>query len=388
MKLAHDKVKMSMIAASLFVVIAAIAAISIFFDEFKGFIQSESTPSINIASGTETGIEETQEIADVRDFGHPEVAIKDGQFVFLSGGFEPAETPNEELRDNIYVYPSLTSDPVYYTADWQLDAFALTGDGKSVVYSSFHTEGRLYRVYHYGVLSGENTLLAEFDISDSPIFTLDHVHLPLSAIALSPDEQYYYLISLRFDHENYVGLEPDSFVQLIDGGEVVVLNLPQQMYQTYWFSNSEIAFSGATFGGSGYDAPYVQIYNIFSHEIVSTLIPSRGASSGLNPRVNPAATAYVYYDVVANHGYACGGQISNLVIRSYPENDILFSLDNLHEVTYRWLNDTELEITYTPTPLPLSEYPRRNKMGPEDIIQCLEEEVMIYQVPEQSINWP
>jgi hypothetical protein len=321
------------------------------------------------------------EEGDSLDLNDPFVQIKDGQFQFLSGGFASSEDAAINSEAQILVYVTLASEPAYYTADWQLDAAVLSNDGKSAIYSTFHTQEKIYRIYRYDSVDDTNKVLAEFDISNSPIYTVGHLHMPLSRLSLAPDEQHYFLISLSSDHENFVGLTYNSFVQSVGGGELVELNIPTTVYQAYWFTNYEIAFSGATFGGAEYTSSYVEIYNINTHEVASTKIPVRGAFSGLEPKINPDASAYVYYDVVVNHGYACGGNISNLVIRSYPDDDILFRLDDLHKVSYRWLNGTELEITYTPTPLPLNEYPRRSQME-DEVIQCLEERVMIYQVPE------
>ncbi len=379
MRHTHDKVKISIAEASLFIAIAfAVVATAVFSDELKRLIIPASPSSTEDTLDTKGGLEEVDKVADNRDFGHPEVAIEDGQLVFLSGGTEPAVESGDSDRIQIQIQEEFVS----YTNDWQLDTYTLAANKKMAIYGTFHGEAKLYRVYRYDASEDVSAVLQEFDITDSPIFDIHHTHPPFTIIDLAPDDEHVYVLSRRFDHKNYIGLEPHSFVLPVEGGKIIPLVLPETVYQTYWFTNYEIAFSGATFGGALYTSPYVEIYNINTHEISSTKIPVRGAFTGLEPKINPDASAYAYYDIAADHGYACGGNISNLVIRSYPEDDILFRLNNLHKVTYRWLNNTELEITYTPTPLPLNEYPRRNQMGPEDTIQCLEEEVMIYQVLE------
>ena len=378
MKLTHDKVKIGMAVASHFILIAvAVVAVAMFSDELKGFVNAEQTPSTDVASGTEMDIEVVEEATDTRDFGHPEVAIENGQLVFLSGGTESTAESTDPDRVQVQTQDEFVS----YTNDWQLDTYTLAANQQMAVYGTFHPEAKLYRVYRYDASEDVSVVLHEFDITDSPIFDIHHVHTPFTLMDLAPDEEHVYVLSRGFDHKNYIGLEPHSFVLPVDGGEIIPLALPETVYQVYWFTNYEIAFSGATFGGALYTSPYVEIYNINTHEILSTKIPVRGAFSGLEPKINSDASAYAYFDVVANHGYACGGSISNLIIRSYPEDEILFRLDNLHKVRYRWLNGSELEITYTPTPLPLNEYPRNSQME-DEVIECLSEQVMIYQVPE------
>lgn len=376
MKYPRTKAQVGMAVASLFLLIAAAISVVVFSDELEGLVQHGQSASTEVAPGNETVVEAVEANTEARDIGHPKVTINDGQLVFLSGGTEPAD----ESEDADQVLVQIQKEFVAYTNDWQLDTYTLATNQQMAVYGAFHPGAKLYRVYRYNASTDTSVVLHEFDITNSPIFEIHHIHRPFTKMDLAPDEQHVYVLSNRFDHKYYIGLDPHSFVLSVQDGELIPLALPETVYQVYWFTNYEIAFSGATFGGALYTAPYVEIYNINTHEIASTKIPVRGASSGLEPKINPAASAYAYYDVVANHGYACGGSISNLVIRSYPEGETLFRLNNLHKVSYRWLNDNQLEISYTPTPLPLNEYPRRSQMGSEEI-QCLEEEVMIYQVP-------
>lgn len=314
----------------------------------------------------------------------PLVSWQDNEFVFLSGGYESREDVNGRAEGRILVYLAFdSSDPVYYTHDWQLDSYDVSDNKQVVIYSAFHTQAKIYRVYRYDVANNSNTLLSEFDISNSELFTDDHIRLPLSSLKLSPDAQHYYLNTYNNNHIASLGLEQDNFVQSVNGGDLIDLDIPVNIYQQYWFSHSEVAFSGANFAGSGYDADYVQIYNISTGLVSPTKIPTRGAMSGLSPKVNPASTAYAYYDITANHGYACGGRIMNLIVLSYPDGEELFRLDDLHELEYRWLANNELEIVYTRIPEVEGEYTPRSKTNQEtlDATQCAEQEIMYFKAP-------
>lgn len=359
--------------------ILSIITITIFWYQFK----QKNEPVVEVSNQNTITVSETDE-KNAFTLEDPIVEMKNDEFEFLSGGYEDYEKINENSQSRILVYLTLDSnEPVYYTQDWQLDSYDVSTNKEMVIYGTFHTQARIYRIYRYDVSSGTNVLLKEFDISDSAIFTIDHLHLPLSSLELSPDAEHYYLRSYRFDHKNYIGLEYHNFVQATDGGDLVELTISENIYQQYWFSNSEIAFSGAVFAGSGYEESYVQIYNIYTHQIFPTQIPSRGAFSGLSPKINEAATAYAYYDITENHGYACGGSIINLIVLSYPDGNELFKLENLHEVEYRWLINGALEIKYTRIPEVDGEYLPRSKTDQEtlDSIQCSKEETMYFEGP-------
>lgn len=319
---------------------------------------------------------------DFSNLENPIVGWQDGEFVFLSGGYDNIEDVSDGRQTGrVMVYLGWDSrPPVYYTHDWQLDSYDVSSNEQVVIYSTFHTQARIYRVYRYDVGSGENTVLSEFDITDSTIFSVDHSHIPFSTLEITPDAEHYYLYSYSSHFEGSLDLENQNFVQATNGGELTVLDIPENIYQQYWFSNSKVAFSGANFAGSKYEEEYVQIYDIYTHEVSSTKIPTRGSMSGLSPKVSPDSTAYAYYDITENHGYACGGRIMDMVVVSYPDGEELFRLEDLHELEYRWLVDDSLEITYTRIPEIDGEYTPRSQTGQEtlDAIKCAEQEVMYF----------
>lgn len=372
-------------------IIIAVFLIAIFTLTIASIFVFKNRLNLSKESVGETAVQEknvevelTQDFSGTSDLKDPIVEMQNGEFKFLSGGHESREDVGNSTGGRILVYLVWdSSDPVYYTNDWQLDSFDISENKQMVVYSTFHTQSKIYRIYRYDVAKSTNTILKEFNISDSQLFTEHHIHLPLSALELSPDAQYYYLHSFNNNHIASLGLSPDIFVQPTTGGDLIEVDIPEDIYQQYWFSNSEVAFSGASFAGSGYNADYVQIYNIYTGLISSTKIPTRGAMSGLSPKINSASTAYAYYDIMENHGYACGGRIMDLVVVSYPDGEELFRLTGLHELEYRWLVNNELEIVYTRIPEVDGEYLPRSKTDQEilDSIQCSQEEVMYFEAP-------
>jgi hypothetical protein len=375
--------KKQIIIATALVVVFALAIAAIFvFKNWSNLSEKTNVEMTNQEKTVET--ESGSESSDIVDLKDPIIDWQAGEFVFLSGGYESREAVGEKVAGRILVYLAWdSSDPVYYTNDWQLDSFDISSNKQLVVYATFHTQAKIYRVYRYDVINNTNVLLEDFDISNSEIFTDHHIHLPLSSLEISPDAEHYYLNAYSSTHIASLGLAQDNFVQSTNGGDLIDLNIPKDIYQQYWFSNSEVAFSGANFAGSNYDADYVQIYNINNHLVSSTKIPTRGSFSGLSPKVNPASTAYAYYDITENHGYPCGGSIMDLVVLAYPDGKELLRLENLHELEYRWLADGALEIIYTRIPEVTGEYLPRSKTDQEtlDSIQCSKEETMYFEVP-------
>ncbi len=366
-------------------VIIALSVLTVFaaVRQFNKVDKSAMT-SVGKQDATDNHVVAEKPETEISHLEDPVAGWKDGEFEFLSGGYDGRNDVDGRAEGRILVYLAWDSnDPVYYTNDWQLDSFATSSNKQMVIYSTFHTQAKIYRVYRYDVASDTSTLLSEFDISDSELFTDNHIHLPISSLQLSPDAQHYYLHAYNNDHIASLGLEQDNFVQSTNGGDLIDLDIPVDIYQQYWFTNSEVAFSGANFAGSGYNSDYVQIYNIYSGLVSSTKIPARKAMSGLNPRVNPASTAYAYYNVTENHGYACGGSIMDLIVVSYPDGEELFRLEDLHNLEYRWLMNNELEIIYTPIPEVEDGYTPRSKTDRETLnaIQCAEQEIMHFKAP-------
>ena len=179
----------------------------------------------------------------------------------MSGGTEPTD----ESADADRVQIQIEQEFVTYTNDWQLDTYTLAANQRMAIYGSFHPEAKLYRVYRYDAPTNTSVVLQEFDITNSPIFDIHHTHPPFTIMDLAPDEQHVYVLSRRFDHKNYIGLDPHSFALSVQSGDLIPLALPETVYQAYWFTNYEIAFSEATFAGSLYTSPYVEIYNLNTH---------------------------------------------------------------------------------------------------------------------------
>lgn len=242
-------------------------------------------------------------------------------------------------------------DLVIKSKDWHLNGFDFTTEKDIVIYSAYQPATERYVIFRFDVAPNSSIPIKEFRISNKHFTFSTRVGqfdgprdflIPRANIQISPDNTRFWWRTpkSKWPVEN-------SFILDLEGKNERIVSLPENLAQFYWFSNNELAFGGATYGGAPYNYPYIQIYDINTGKISSTKIPTRGAFSGLEPKVNPASTAYAYSDMTSNSGgYDCGSNIVRLTVKSYPEGEELYRLEDLHYVHYRWLTDGGLEISY------------------------------------------
>jgi hypothetical protein len=288
----------------------------------------------------------------------------------------------------------ITNDTISTTnTEWRLDSSVRDRGNNFVIFSAYSISKKEFILYHVD-LKQNNSIkpLHTFTFSVSNGFTRDYFRkIPLSItipptitrgyvgghfptpIKISPDSTKIYFASVI----------PSVGKNILDlqGNLTPLTELPAEGgIDVYWFSNAELAFGGRSTAGSEYNFPFYQVYNIHTKTIKPTKIPVGGGFNGLEPKVNSDATAYASQDVTSNSGWYCGLNILRLIIRTYPDGEEIFTLDNTHALDYRWLSASELEIKFTRAPL-------YKELGAQHApnatpTTCFSEETMIYKLPD------
>ena len=276
--------------------------------------------------------------------------------------------------------------------NWKLDSSSLSSDDKIAIFTAFDLTGQRFVVLKVDLEKSNDIVeLSSFPIIHFTEKNEDYfrkfpstINIPLekrrtgiiweyvpSTVNISPDNT---KVLVR-----PIGTAINRAVIDLDGESIDISKIPDGV-EIFWFSNSKLAFGGRSYSGATYDYPHYQIYDIYTKDIDSTKLPIGGGFGGLKPRINPEATAFVSYDIVSNSGWYCGTNIAQAVVRTYPEGDEIFTLDNLHEIDYRWLHNGELEFSYIRAPN-YKELGAKSAPKPTPVDCFTEEEIMKYTLP-------
>lgn len=325
-----------------------------------------------------------------------------GVYVFLVDTNDVAEAPvaQYDVQDVVEALAVPPTFPVFTfqensisvsDSNWRLDSSAYASDDSFAIFSAINLAVESFDIFSVDLTSEQVTKHISLPMGELGIRGIDFLSTKVpskieippkklpggtiggyvpSQLSLSPDNSKIYVRSLAPRIE--------KFVFDLEHNTVIDLELPNAPLDIFWFSNDDLAYGGRTTGGSPYNFPYYQIYDIHTMATDTTKLPVAGAFDGFKPRVNPSATAYVNNDVTSNSGAFCSLNVHKVNIRSYPEGEELLTIENLHKVDYRWLHDGNLELRFGRVP----EYDKSDPSAkPDRSIVCEIEEVLIYTPP-------